>query len=167
MIESIIIIFITIFVLVSRNSKNENVYKYFSDTVKKIYNKYAPYSFQVAREKAKELGQEFTTRQYIIQVVIFGGAGAVVAYLYFRSITWAIIYAVAAIAFIPYLAVLRCKRIYSEYIFEQIQVYTTNFIMEFNYIIILSIFHFSSIYIFTLICNCCYKRCNWLCINIW
>lgn len=132
MIESIIIIFITIFVLVSRNSKNENVYTYFSKTVKKAYNKLAPYSFQVAREKAKELGQEFTTRQYIIQILVFGAAGAVVAYLYFRSITWAIVYALAAVSFIPYLAVLRCKRIYSEYIFEQIQVYTTNVIMEFN-----------------------------------
>ena len=32
---------------------------------------------------------------------------------------------------IPYLTYLRCKRIYSEFIFEQIQVYTTNTIMEF------------------------------------
>ena len=31
----------------------------------------------------------------------------------------------------PYLAYLRCKRIYSEFLFEQIQVYTTNVIMEF------------------------------------
>ena len=33
---------------------------------------------------------------------------------------------------IPYITYLRCKRIYSEYIFEQIQVYTTNVIMEFQ-----------------------------------
>ena len=32
---------------------------------------------------------------------------------------------------IPYLTYLRCKRVYSEFIFEQIQVYTTNTIMEF------------------------------------
>ena len=132
MIESIIIIFITIFVLVSRNSKNENVYTYFTKTIKKLYTKYAPYSFQVARDKAKELGQEYSTRQYLLQVLIFGAAGAVIAYLYFRSITWAIVYATLAISFIPYLAVLRCQRIYSEYIFEIIQVYTTNVIMEFN-----------------------------------
>ena len=132
MIETIIIIFITIFVLVSRKSKNQNVYKYFSDTMKKFYNKYAPYSFQVARDKAKELGQEYSTKEYLVQILIFGAVGAVIAYLYFRSITWAIIYAIAAISFIPYLAVLRCKRIYSEYIFELIQVYTTNVIMEFN-----------------------------------
>lgn len=132
MIESIIIILITIFVLVSRNSKNENVYKYFTKTIGKLYNKYAPYSFQVARSKAKDLGQEYSARQYLIQVLIFGAAGAVIAYLYFRSITWAIVYALLAISFIPYLAILRCQRIYSEYIFELIQVYTTNVIMEFN-----------------------------------
>ena len=34
--------------------------------------------------------------------------------------------------FIPYLAYLRCKKVYSEFIFEQIQVYSTNVIMEFN-----------------------------------
>ena len=33
---------------------------------------------------------------------------------------------------IPYLTYLRCNRVYSEFIFEQIQVYTTNTIMEFN-----------------------------------
>ena len=38
---------------------------------------------------------------------------------------------VLAVATIPYLAYLRCKRIYSEFIFEQIQVYTSNTIMEF------------------------------------
>ena len=36
-----------------------------------------------------------------------------------------------SITIIPYLTYLRCKRIYSEFIFEQIQVYTTNTIMEF------------------------------------
>ena len=34
--------------------------------------------------------------------------------------------------FIPYLTYLRSKKVYSEYIFEQIQVYTTNTIMEFQ-----------------------------------
>jgi len=40
--------------------------------------------------------------------------------------------AVLAISVIPYLAYLRCQRIYSEFIFEQIETYTTNVIMEFN-----------------------------------
>ena len=43
-----------------------------------------------------------------------------------------VVYVMAAIALIPYLTYLRCKRQYSEFIFEQIQVYTTNVIMEFN-----------------------------------
>jgi len=34
--------------------------------------------------------------------------------------------------FIPYLAYLRCNKVYSEFIFEQVQVYSTNVIMEFN-----------------------------------
>ena len=40
-------------------------------------------------------------------------------------------YACAAILVIPYLTYMRCKKAYSEFIFEQIQVYTTNTIMEF------------------------------------
>ena len=39
--------------------------------------------------------------------------------------------ALIAVAAIPYITYLRSKRQYSEYIFEQIQVYTTNTIMEF------------------------------------
>ena len=37
-----------------------------------------------------------------------------------------------AVSFVPYLAYLRCKKVYSEFIFEQIQVYTSNTIMEFG-----------------------------------
>ena len=43
-----------------------------------------------------------------------------------------IFYAIIAVMFIPYLAYLRCKKVYSEFIFEQIQTYCTNVIMEFN-----------------------------------
>ena len=42
-----------------------------------------------------------------------------------------IIYIIIAVSFIPYITYLRCKRQYSEYIFEQVQVYCTNTIMEF------------------------------------
>ena len=38
---------------------------------------------------------------------------------------------IVVVMFIPYLSYLRCKRVYSEFIFEQIQVYTSNTIMEF------------------------------------
>lgn len=132
MIELILLIIIAIYVFSYRKNNGENVYKFVSSQVVKAYNKYAPYSFKEVREKVKELGQEYNTRQYLTQILLIGGFAAVVSYLYFFSIIWTIIYVLIAIAFVPYLAYLRCKRVYSEYIFEQIQTYTTNVIMEFN-----------------------------------
>jgi len=131
-IEIIIIAVIFLFVYVYRKNSGNNSYKFITRTIGNTYEKYAPYSFKVVREKAKELGQEYTAKQYTVQVILFGSVAAFVSYLYFYSIIWSIVYAVAAIAFIPYLAYLRCKKAYSEYIFEQIQVYTTNVIMEYN-----------------------------------
>ena len=125
-------ILIAIFVLSYRNQNGENVYKFISETVKNVYNKYAPYSYQEVREKSKELGQEYTAKEYITQIIIIGGGAAGIAYLYFYSIAMAIVYAIVAIMFIPYLAYLRNNRVYSEFLFEEIQVYTTNVINEFN-----------------------------------
>ena len=131
--ELIILILLAAFVIIYRKSNgNSSIIKNIVDSVESIYDKYAPYSFKMVREKSKELGQEYTARQYLTQVVVLGGFAALIGYFYFYSILWAIIYAVATIAFIPYLAYLRCQRIYSEFIFEQIQTYTTNVIMEFN-----------------------------------
>ncbi len=118
-------------VLLYRNYKGSNVAKYITDQVQAIYDKFAPYSYKVVREKTKELGQEYTARQYLVQVLILGGFAAVVTYLYFYNLIITIIYVFIAICFVPYLSFLRCKRVYSEFIFEQIQVYTTNTIMEF------------------------------------
>lgn len=131
-IEILIVFLILIFIVLFRRSTGEKFYKYISRNVVDIYNKYAPYSFKVVREKTKELGQEYTAKQYTIQVAIFAGSAAIISYLYFYSIIISIVYALIAVLFIPYLAYLRCKRIYSEFIFEQIQVYATNVIMEFN-----------------------------------
>ncbi len=122
---------IAIVVLLYRNYKGENVGKFITEQVQVIYDKFAPYSFKVVREKTKELGQEYTARQYTIQVAIFGGFAAIISYLYFYSLIVSIIYVIVAIMIVPYLSFLRCKRIYSEFIFEQVQVYTTNTIMEF------------------------------------
>lgn len=127
----ILIAFIVIFVMSYRNNKGENIYKYISKQAGSIYDRYAPYSFKEVRQKVKDLGQEYTKRQYIIQITLFAVAASVISYLYFYNIIISIIYAVIAVAVIPYLTYLRCKRLYSEYIFEQIQVYTTNTIMEF------------------------------------
>ncbi len=130
--ELLILLVIAIFIVTYRRNTGDNVYKFFTDEVSNIYDKYAPYTFKTVRQKSIELGEEFTAKEYAIQVVIFGVAGAGIAYLYFYNIIWAIFYAIVAIAFIPYLAYLRCQRVYSEFLFEQIQVYTTNVIMEFN-----------------------------------
>ncbi len=130
--ELLILLALAIFVLIYRNNKSGKPYKEVLEKVEGIYDKYAPYSFKVVREKTKELGQEYTVKQYTMQVVLLGGFAALVGYFYFYSIIWAVVYALATIAFIPYLAYLRCQRIYSEFIFEQIQTYTTNVIMEFN-----------------------------------
>lgn len=130
--ELIIMILIAIFVLSYRNQNGENVYKFISDTVKNVYNKYAPYSYQEVREKSKELGQEYTAKEYLSQIILIGGGAAGIAYLYFYSVAMAILYAIVAIMFIPYLAYLRNNRVYSEFLFEEIQVYTSNVINEFN-----------------------------------
>lgn len=131
-IEIIIVAVIIAFVFIYRKNTGNNSYKFITRTIGTTYEKYAPFSFKVVREKAKELGQEYSTRQYTIQVVLFGVGAAFISYLYFYSIIWSAVYAVVAILFVPYLAYMRCKKVYSEFIFEQIQIYTTNVIMEYN-----------------------------------
>lgn len=132
LLELIILLIIAAIVLIVRRNPGEQAYKFISSGVSNAYNKYAPYSFKMVREKAIELGQEFTPRQYMTQAILLGGIGAIIGYFYFYSILCAIIYGGVAIAAIPYLTYLRLQRVYSEYIFEQIQTYTTNVIMEFN-----------------------------------
>ena len=128
----LIVLAIAIFVVVYRSNKKTNAYKFINQKVNYIYEKYTPYSFRVIREKVKELGQEYTARQYTIQIIVFAASSAILTYLYFYNIAISIIYATLSIIVIPYLTYLRCKRVYSEFIFEQIQVYTTNTIMEFQ-----------------------------------
>ena len=130
--EIIIIGALLIFVILYRVKKGESLYKFVVNQTGNIYNKYAPYSFKVVREKVKELGQEYTPKQYLIQLVTFAGGGFLISYLYFYNPIISIIYTLLVVAIIPYLTYLRCKRIYSEFIFEQIQVYVTNTIMEFQ-----------------------------------
>ena len=125
------IAFIILFIIAYRNNNGENIYKYVSKQASTLYEKYAPFSFKEIRAKVKDLGQEYTKKQYTLQVAIFSIGSAVVTYLYFYNLIISIIYAIISIIIIPYLTYLRCKRVYSEYIFEQIQVYTTNTIMEF------------------------------------
>lgn len=129
--EFVIILIITFLVIAYRNYQGQDVQKFIVEQVGSMYEKFAPYSFKVVREKTKELGQEYTARQYAIQVAIFSIFTGVVTYIYFYNLIICIVYICIAIMFVPYLSYLRCKRVYSEFIFEQIQVYTSNVIMEF------------------------------------
>ncbi len=129
--ELIFLIVLVAVIALYRNYKGQNVGKFITTQVQDFYEKFAPYSFKVVREKTKELGQEYTTKQYMLQIVIMGAFAAVVSYLYFYNLFVSLIYMIVVIMFIPYLSYLRCKRVYSEFIFEQIQVYTSNTIMEF------------------------------------
>ena len=127
----IIVLVIAVFVFTYRHNSGEKTYKYVSKNTGSFLGKYNKYSFKEVRKKIKELGQDYTKKQYLIQVSLFAAGAALVTYLYFYNLLISIFYAVIAIAFVPYLAYLRYKRLYSEFIFEQIQVYTTNVIMEF------------------------------------
>lgn len=131
--ELVILLIIAFFIIVyRRNDNTESFYNFLKSQFGVVYQKYAPYSFQTISKKMKELKQEYTMKDYALQIVVIGGLAAGISYLYFYSLIMVAIYGGIAIAFIPYLAFLRSKRLYSEYIFEQIQVYTTNVIMEFN-----------------------------------
>ncbi len=134
MIELIFILVaaILIFIVLYRNSSGKNIYKYFTKSMGPVYDKIAPYTYKQIREKIKQLGQNYTFKDYLTQIITFGGLAAVLGYIYFYSILVAVIYAIIAIAFIPYLEYLRCKRLYSEFIFEQLQTYTTNVILDFQ-----------------------------------
>ncbi len=132
MIETILVIAIAGFAILYYMKTGSSMYKFIIDTSSNIYDKYAPFSFKVIQQKVKDMGQEYTPRQYAIQIVLFAGGAFGISYLYFYNIVTSIVYSIVAVCAIPYITYLRSKRIYSEFIFEQIQVYTTNTIMEFQ-----------------------------------
>ena len=119
------------FIVLYRSSNGGGIYNFVTKEADNLYNKYAPYSFKSMREKIKELGLEYTPRQYLTQIILFAGVAGIVSYMYFYDLIVVIIYIILAVSVIPYITYLRCKRQYSEYIFEQIQVYCTNTILEF------------------------------------
>lgn len=129
--EILLIAVIIIFIISYRTKKGESVYKFISQQAVNTYKKVEPYSYKIMREKVKELGLEYTPRQYLFQILAFAGISGVVSYLYFYNVIITVVYIIIAVSFIPKITYLRCKRQYSEYIFEQVQVYCTNTIMEF------------------------------------
>ena len=77
--ELIFLIVLVLAIMLYRNYKGQNVGKFITSQVQTIYDKFAPYSFKVVREKTKELGQEYTPRQYLIQVIIMASFRGVVS----------------------------------------------------------------------------------------
>ena len=69
--ELILILAIAAFVMIYREYRGQNVYKFIVEKTGVIYEKFAPYSFKMVREKTKELGQEYTPKQYMMQVAMF------------------------------------------------------------------------------------------------
>lgn len=127
----IAIALIVLFLIIYRKNNGLHVYKYVTTQVSNTYNKVVPYSFKTVKEAARKMGYDYSTKRFATEAVIMGAAAFGISFLYFYSIIRSIIYAGVAVAFVPYLAYLRYKRVYSEFIFEQVQVYTTNIIMEF------------------------------------
>ncbi|MBR1416308.1 MAG: hypothetical protein IJ572_00630 [Bacilli bacterium] len=133
--ELVLLLLIAGFCIAYRSNQAANVAgtaKYISNQAKEIYDKVAPFSYKQMRAKIKELGEDYSPKEYLTQIGLIAGFASVVSYLYFYNPLITLIYAGLASFAVPYLAFLRSKRVYSEYVFEQIQTYTTNVIMEFN-----------------------------------
>ena len=122
---------ILIFIILYRSNTGEQAYRFVSAQGHKLYSKVAPFTYKEIRKKIRDLKQDYTIQQYIAQVALFAVGGGVITYLYFYNLIISIIYGLIAVSAVPYINYLRCKRLYSEFVFEQVQVYTTNVIMEF------------------------------------
>jgi len=131
MIELIIITLVVIFIAAYRTQQGSNMYGFVVNQVGFVYEKYAPYSFKEVRAKTKELGQEYSVRDYTIQIIAVAGILGIVSYLYLYSIFFTTLYVIGGVLIIPYISYLRCRKVFNEFIFEQMQVYTTNVIMEY------------------------------------
>ena len=127
----VIVAAIIIFIILYRSGTGEEAYKFVSAQGSKLDSKVAPYTYKEIRKKIKDLKQDYTPQQYLFQAVIFAVGGGVITYLYFYNLIFSIIYGLIAVLAVPYISYLRCKRLYSEFVFEQIQVYSTNVIMDF------------------------------------
>ena len=87
MIESLLVLGIAIFAIVYRvKSGEESVYKFIINTSSDVYDRYAPFSFKTIRAKVKEMGQEYSAKQYMTQIAIFATAAFGISYLYFYNI---------------------------------------------------------------------------------
>ena len=70
--EFIIVIFLFLFAVLYYVRRGDSVYKFIKEGSVTIYDKYAPFSYKNIRRKVKELGQEYTFKDYVIQLIMFG-----------------------------------------------------------------------------------------------
>ena len=69
--ELVLLILIAIFVITYRKNTGDNFYRFLMKEINNLYEKYAPYSFQMVREKTKELGQELYCQRICISSCSF------------------------------------------------------------------------------------------------
>lgn len=130
--ELLIISIAVIGIYLYRKSRAPGLFQFIKEQFFEFSNKFAPYTFQTVSQKAKELGQEYSKKQYTTHLILVGLFAATTSYLYFYSIPLTIIYTLIATSLVPYFVYLKYKRIYSEFIFEQIQIYASNVLIEFS-----------------------------------
>ena len=80
--EFVLIALIAIFIVLYRQNTGTFTYKFIVDKVEYAYDKFAPYSFKTIRDKVKELGMEYSAKQYTSQVIMFAVAAFGISYLY-------------------------------------------------------------------------------------
>ena len=85
-IELILVIIIFLFIVTYRLKRGESVYKFLNEQINQAYEKYAPYSYKEMRKKIKELGLDYTPRQYMMQFIMFAGVAGIVGYVYFYDL---------------------------------------------------------------------------------
>ena len=76
----IIVAALLIFIIIYRSAVGEQTYKFVKVQTKKLYSKVAPYTYKEIKKKIKDLGQDYTTQQYIGQVILFAAGAGIIVY---------------------------------------------------------------------------------------
>ncbi len=62
--ELIALLAIALFVILFRTGNSKKAYKEAAGKASEVYEKYAPYTFKQVTQKTKELGFQYTKKQY-------------------------------------------------------------------------------------------------------
>ena len=83
--ELVLLLLIAIFAIAYRSSQNQTVAgttKYLSGQAKDLYERIAPFSYKQMRSKIKDLGEDFTPKQFARQILLFAGLASVHIYIF-------------------------------------------------------------------------------------